>query len=87
MRGKQEVVYRLNVAQGFLVECQQDVTLQRWRSAVDNGQLAIEHATKAVLAMIGPVGRTHNPATPYNRRSKSINLFPRSSAKCNGWRK
>lgn len=64
MRGKQEVAYRLKVAQGFLTECHQDVTLKRWRSAVDNGQLAIEHAAKAVLAMIGPVGRTHQPAVP-----------------------
>jgi HEPN domain-containing protein len=62
MRSEQEVAYRLKLAQGFLTECRQDVALKRWRSAVDNGQLAIEHAAKAVLATIGPVGRTHNPA-------------------------
>ena len=67
MHGKQEVTYRLKVAQGFLAECQQDLVLQRWRSAVDNGQLTIEHATKAVLATLGPVGRTHNPSTPLHQ--------------------
>jgi len=43
-----EVQYRLKVAQGFLVEGQQDLNTQRWRSAVDNAQLATENAAKAV---------------------------------------
>jgi hypothetical protein len=54
--------YRLKVAQGFLVEARQDVDLGRWRSAVDNAQLAVENAAKAVLSLAGPVGRSHNPA-------------------------
>lgn len=57
-----EVEYRLRVAQGFLDESRQDVALSRWRSAVDNAQLAVENAAKAVLALVAPVGRTHNPA-------------------------
>lgn len=36
--------------------------LELWRSCVDNSQLASENAAKAVLALIGPVSRTHNPA-------------------------
>jgi HEPN domain-containing protein len=54
--------YRLRVARGFLDEAQQDAELGRWRSAVDNAQLAVENAAKAALALCGPVGRTHNPA-------------------------
>lgn len=54
--------YRLNLARGFLAESRQDVQLQRWRSAVDNAQLAVENAAKAVLALLAPLGRTHNPA-------------------------
>lgn len=54
--------YRFRIAQGFLEESRQDVTLTRWRSAVDNAQLATENATKAVLALVGPVGKTHQPA-------------------------
>jgi HEPN domain-containing protein len=57
-----EVEYRLRLAQGFLGESRQDITLSRWRSVVDNAQLAVENATKAVLALVAPVGRTHNPA-------------------------
>ena len=56
------VEYRLKVARGFLEEARQDVTLGRWRSAVDNAQLTVENAAKSVLALAGPVGRTHNPA-------------------------
>jgi len=62
MTGHQDAAYRLRMAQGFLDEARQDVTLDRWRSAVDNSQLAVENAAKAVLALLGPVGRTHNPA-------------------------
>lgn len=53
--------YRLRVAQGFLDEAQQDANLRRWRSTMDNAQLAVENGAKAVLALIGPVGRTHAP--------------------------
>ena len=53
--------YRFRIAQGFLEESRQDVALMRWRSTVDNVQLA-ENAAKAVLALVGPVGRTHQPA-------------------------
>ena len=45
--------YRFRIAQGFLEESRQDVTLTRWRSAVDNAQLATENAAKAVLALVG----------------------------------
>ncbi len=57
-----EASYRLRLADGFLEEASQDRTLSRWRSCVDNCQLATENAAKAALALLGPVGRTHDPA-------------------------
>jgi HEPN domain-containing protein len=57
-----EAEYRLNLAEGFLGEALQDLGLERWRSCVDNSQLAVEDAGKAVLALLGPLGRTRNPA-------------------------
>lgn len=57
-----DATYRSKVAAGFLDEMRQDMLLGRWRSAVDNAQLAVENAAKAALALFGPVGRTHNPA-------------------------
>lgn len=62
MRAGAEALYRLRLAQGFLQEARQDVALGRWRAAVDNSQLCVENAAKAVLALLGPVGRSHNPA-------------------------
>lgn len=62
MKANPEALYRLRLAQGFLEEARQDVALCRWRATVDNSQLCIENAAKAVLALLGPVGRTHNPA-------------------------
>lgn len=58
----EETRYRLRLAEGFLEESRQDNVSQRWRSCVDNSQLAVENAAKAVLSLIGPVGKTHNPA-------------------------
>jgi HEPN domain-containing protein len=56
-----EAAFRLRLADGFIGEARQDLELQRWRSCVDNSQLAVENAAKAVLALLGPTGRTHNP--------------------------
>lgn len=58
-----EANYRLKLSQGYLQEADQDASTARWRSCVDNSQLAAENAAKAVLALIGPVGRTHDPGT------------------------
>ena len=55
--------YRLRLVQGFLEEARQDFNLGRWRSCVDNSQLVTENAAKAVLGLLGPVGRTHNPSS------------------------
>jgi HEPN domain-containing protein len=57
-----DAYYRLKLARGFLDEAQADLSLQRWRSCADNSQLAAENAAKAILALLSPVGRTHNPA-------------------------
>lgn len=65
--GREQVAYRLELARGFLEEAQQDAGLERWRSAVDGAQLAVENAGKAVLALAGRIGRTHNPATQLRR--------------------
>jgi HEPN domain-containing protein len=56
-----EADYRLKLAEGYLDEARQDASTGRWRSCADSSQLAAENAAKAVLAMIGPVGRTHDP--------------------------
>lgn len=68
-------VYRLKLAQGFLREAHQDFGLQRWRSVVDNAQLAIENASKCVLALVVPVARTHEPAQHLYKALKN-NYFP-----------
>jgi len=59
--------YRLRLGEGFLTEATQDVTLARWRSCVDSSQLSVENAAKSVLALLGPVGRTHSVADRLRR--------------------
>jgi HEPN domain-containing protein len=57
-----EVTYRLALAEGFLAEAEQDIDLKRWRSCVDNAQLTVENAGKAILASFGVAPKTHDPA-------------------------
>lgn len=66
--------YRIRLADGFLREARQDLALERWRSCVDNSQLATENAAKAVLALLGPLGRTHSPA-PLLRAALDASAF------------
>ena len=66
--------YRLKIADGFLKESLQDIGLNRWRSCVDNAQLAVENAAKAVLALVYPIGRTHSPSVLLKQAMRD-NLF------------
>ena len=75
MNRNKQVTYRLRLGSGFLDEARQDIDLKRWRSAMDNSQLVVENAAKAVLSVLGPVGRTHFPATLL-RSSLATNAWP-----------
>ncbi len=74
MNATDQAHYRLRLAEGFLKEAQQDIASRRWRSCVDNSQLAAEHAAKAVLGLLGPIGRTHSPSV-FLRRALEENRF------------
>lgn len=62
MSRSRDVDYRTALATGFLAESEQDFTLERWRSCVDNAQLAVENAGKSALALFGIAPKTHDPA-------------------------
>ncbi|MBM3791576.1 MAG: HEPN domain-containing protein [Acidobacteria bacterium] len=66
--------YRLRLADGFMQEAEQDFALERWRSCVDNAQLAAENAGKAVMALFGVVPRTHDPAQQIARILRAQDL-------------
>lgn len=61
MNAPGEVSYRLALAKGFLAEAEQDITLERWRSCVDNSQLTVENVGKTALALFGVPPKTHDP--------------------------
>lgn len=62
MNSKEDAVYRLRLAEGFLEEAEEDVSLSRWRSCVSNSQLVVENSGKAIIALFEPLERTHEPA-------------------------
>ncbi len=61
MTASESMRYRLALAEGFLGEARQDHSLARWRSCVDNSQLVVENAGKAVLLLFGVSPKTHDP--------------------------
>ena len=61
MNAPHDVSYRLALAKGFLAEAEQDMTLERWRSCVDNSQLAVENTGKTALSLFGVPPKTHDP--------------------------
>ena len=60
MDSASDAEYRLRLARGFLAEAEEDLRSSRWRSCVDNAQLAVENAAKSVIARFGPVPRSHD---------------------------
>ena len=61
MNASDDIFYRFALAKGFLAEAEQDLTLERWRSCVDNSQLAVENAGKTALSLFGVPPKTHDP--------------------------
>lgn len=74
MNAPDEVAYRLALAKGFLTEAEQDITLKRWRSCVDNSQLAAENAGKTVLSLFGVAPKTHDPVRQISALLRKENL-------------
>ena len=62
MNSRDDVRFRLNLAEGFLKEAKQDFGLKRWRSCVANSQLAVENSGKTILALFGLASKSHDPA-------------------------
>ena len=60
MDSASDAEYRLRLARGFLAEAEEDLRSSRWRSCVDDAQLAVENAAKSVVARFGPVPRSHD---------------------------
>jgi len=62
VNSREDVLYRLNLAKGFLKEAQEDFQLKRWRSCVNSAQLSVENSGKAILMLFGISPKTHEPA-------------------------
>ncbi len=70
MNCEEEAHYRLRLAEGFLTEAKQDLTLSRWRSCVDNSQLSVENSGKAIIVIFEPIEKSHNPSIQLKRLVK-----------------
>lgn len=74
MNSSDDVKYRLDLAKGFLKEAEEDFQLKRWRSCVDNSQLAVENFGKAILMLFGISPKTHEPARHLARLINDIEI-------------
>jgi len=77
VKSSEAVEYRAALARGFLAEAEQDLSLERWRSCVDNSQLAVENAGKVVLALFNVPPKTHDPALPIAALLREAELPPK----------
>lgn len=77
MNSKQSSQYRLRLAGGYFEEAKQDSQLSRWRSCLDNSQRVIENAAKAIIAIVEPVEKTHNPSTQLKRLIQDRRYTPK----------
>lgn len=60
MDSKDEAQYRLRLAQGYVREGEHLLAVSQWRACVSSAQLAVENSGKAVLALVGPLARSHD---------------------------
>jgi HEPN domain-containing protein len=60
MDSKEEARYRLRLAEGYLQEAEQLLGVSQWRACVSSAQLAVENSPKAVLALVGPLPKSHD---------------------------
>lgn len=60
MDSKEEARYRLRLAEGYLREVEVLVGASQWRACVSSAQLAVENSAKAVLALVGPLTKSHD---------------------------
>jgi HEPN domain-containing protein len=62
MEGAQGARYRLHLAEHHLDLARRHLSLELWPSTVDDCQVVAENSAKAVLALLAPLARTHDPA-------------------------
>lgn len=70
MNSHNDAGIRLKLGGGFLKEAEEDFQLGRWRSCVDNAQLAAENSAKAVIALYEPPEKSHEPGEQFLRVSR-----------------
>jgi HEPN domain-containing protein len=76
MDSASDAEYRLRLARGFLTEAEEDLQSSRWRSCVDNAQLAVENAAKSAIARFGPVPRSHDTSAVLNEHLQQGSVPP-----------
>lgn len=73
MQAADDARYRLTLAERDLGTAERQLSYREWPPCIDHSQMAAENAAKAVLALLGPLGRTHDPGEVLER---SFGRFP-----------
>lgn len=60
MDSTEEARYRLRLAEGYAREAEELLGASQWRASVSSAQLAVENSAKAVLALVGPLSKSHD---------------------------
>jgi HEPN domain-containing protein len=64
MNSRDEMEYRLKLAEGYLSKAEGDAADEQWDDCLANSQEAVENAGKAILSLYRPVPKRHDTFEP-----------------------
>jgi len=70
VRSRDDSVYRLELAKGYLARAESDAVDEQWDGCLANAQEAVENAGKCILAHFRPVPHTHDLIEPLEQLLK-----------------
>ena len=62
MNTRDDARYRLDLAEGYLTEAEEDFAADKWSGCLAAAQESVENAGKAIIACLAPVVKTHEPS-------------------------
>ncbi len=81
MDSNEEAVYRLRLADGYVREAEELFGNSQWRACVSSAQLAVENSAKAVLALVGPLARSHDLSSMVLDAAENLELGEEAGGK------
>lgn len=74
MNGRDDALYRLQLAEHYLEDAEQEFDKSRFSDCVGSAQEAVENSAKAIVACFWPVEKSHEPDRQLRQLLQKANL-------------